>query len=282
LVFFLISGCMLWTPQWHQPDAGMPDSDVSWLVEKAEAKTQAIADRGSLVDAIEAYETVLTNNPDHLETLAALAELYILLGEAYCDRASEKKAHYRKAIRYSEQAMYARAAFKRRVLEGEPTWLACRALGADGMNAMSTWCWAVLAIYRDCLGPAGRLVNYRWMPRVHQVLERMTSIDATWGNGFLDVQWGLFYLAAPKIIGGNPAQSAVHFNRAVARAPQRDLNRWFRARYRHLNAGDKQSFVADMRTVATQPADASRKASPWGSHCRRSAAEMLDHIDTYF
>jgi tetratricopeptide (TPR) repeat protein len=278
----LVSGCMLWTPQWQQADSLMPDSDVSWLVEQAEDKTQTIADRRSMIEAIEAYETVLTSNPTHFETLTKLAKLYVLLGDAYTDGIPEKKAHYRRAMRYSEQALYTQPEFKGRILQGEATWDACRGVGPNGMNAMSTWNMAVLMMYRDCLGPTGRLLNYRWMQRVKQVLERMTRIDPTWGRGFLDVQWGLYYASTPEILGGDLVKSARHFDRAIDQSPEQHLNRWFRARYCYQALGDKQAFIADMQTVAGHPIDENREGGAWVAYCRRNAAESLDHINDYF
>jgi hypothetical protein len=273
-------GCMAWKPGWRRPPANR-GAAAPVLLEDAERLAASVVDRESLERAIAAHESVLASAAEDFSALAALSHLHLLLGDAYVTAGSEKRSSFRLARSYAERAMYTNPDFRRLGEGGEPTWAACRALGAREMDAMGFWVNAVFYEYKE-RGMISQVLNFRWMGRAKTVLARMAEIDPQWAGGGVDFIWGIYYLAIPESVGGDREKSAARLQKAIDEGPDRLLHRWGRAKYYCVKMHDRATFVRDLEWIVAQDPGAMRDLPAWRNYFVSDAKKMLREVDRYF
>jgi tetratricopeptide (TPR) repeat protein len=251
-------------------------------LEKAAALERAADSLAGLRSAIAAYEAVLKVAPMCYRASASLAQLHLLLGDAYAETAGGKRECFTRAMQYAEAAMFANPAFRERVLKGEPTWEACDALGAAEMDAMLFWVNAVFYAYKDGQSGFGQVVNFRWIKRARRVMEHMTSVEAGWERGILHLTWGLYYLSVPESLGGDRTKSAECFEKAVKSGPDDLVHRWARAKYYCVKMGNGRLFREDLEWVLSRDVRRSPGNAAWNMFFIRDARRLLDNSDRYF
>ena len=275
-----LSGCVHWqsdfsTWQVEDADAEVLLADANRLMDRAD-------NRENLLEAISAFKEVLRADPENYKALYELSNGYILLGDGYSERTSERIRHYRSALLYSERAMYTNPAFRKKIDDGVPVWLAVDALTTREMEAMLFWSTAIFYYYKDGLGPIRQTINFRWITRARRVLERMSELDPDWGGGAVHFSWGLYYLAIPVRVGGDRERSADYFEKAIAVGPDRLLNRWGRAKYFHVKMQNPEQFREDLQWILEQDLESVSGSRAWNFYFVQDAREMLDQAHTYF
>jgi tetratricopeptide (TPR) repeat protein len=276
------AGCMVWHPQWPELSHASAPADAAGRLEEADRLGRGADSRNSIAAAVAAYQAYLETDPANYQVCVTLAQLHLLLGDAYASSKSEKRDYFQKAMVYAERAMFTNPSFRQGIQHGEPTWEACRVLGVQEMEAMMFWVNGVFYTYKEGQGYFGQVINFRWVQRARQVMEHMTSVDPDWGGGALHFTWGVYYLSIPESIGGDRKKSAEFFSKAIEVGPHQLLNRWGRAKYFHVKMKNPQGFREDLEWVLSQDVVRSPGHAAWNTFFMRDARQMLDTMDRYF
>jgi hypothetical protein len=283
----LLVGCMSWTPGWegaarsaNSASAGesAPGPDRAG----ADALFENAGDAGRLQQAIREYEALLPSATDPGAVLARLSEAHILFGAAYADGKRAKAHAYTTGIRYAERALAGNPAFLRRVEAGEALGEASAELGRAEIRPMLFWVTGVAYYYKECLGGLGHLLQFRWMLRTRQVMERMMELDPAYEHGAVPFSLAIYFIGLPASAGGDLERSAELLAQSVADAPTSLLARWGRAKYLHVRTGDRAAFRQDLEWVLAQ--DPARAESPlrWNVYFQRDARALLARIESLF
>ncbi len=282
-----LGGCMSWTPGWEGSPSGTGAAAVGGgtpgpALERAEALFESAGDIVRLRQAIREYETLLPSAPDPGAVLARLSEAHILFGAAYADDKNAKAHAYITGIRYAERAMAGNPAFRRRVEGGESLGDASAELGRAEIRPMLFWVTGVSYYYKECLGGLGHLLQFRWMLRTRQVMERMMELDPAYEHGAVPFSLAIYFIGLPASAGRDLERSAELLAQSVAEAPTSLLARWGRAKYLHVRTGDRSAFREDLEWVLAQ--DPARAESPlrWNVYFQRDARDLLDRIESLF
>lgn len=272
----------MWRPQWPDTQAGISTNDVPDLLDLADRKCRNAVSAESLESAIAAYQDVLALEPLNLDANVALSHLNLLLGDGYVEKRSQKRKNFLEAMRYAEAAMFSNPAFRNRVGQGEPTWVACDVLGEREMDAMFFWVNAVFYQFKEARWPPFQALNYRWIKRARRVMEHMTSLRPEGKNPLLDFVWGTYYLSIPVSVGGDREKAADYFGAAVDNAPDQLLPRWGRAKYYHVKMKNQQAFQEDMEWVLAHEGEDTADHPAWRAFFIQDARRMLLQMDRPF
>jgi len=282
LTTVLLSGCFSWQPDWKLPAVKSPGKDISILSEHARDLFAHADNRQMLLLAMQVQREAIMAEPENKEALALLANQNILFGAAYAKNANEREEAYLEAMQIAAQALYANPVFRKRVDRGESLWEAVDTLKKDDLDAMGFWVTALFYWYKDCQGAIAQALNFRWIGRARQVMERMTQLDPDWGHGMLHFTWGIYFLAIPEAVGGDRELSATYFEKAIATGPNWLQHRWGRGRYYHIKMGNKEECRKDLEWVLAQ--DISQAGGPyaWRYYIQEDARKILDNLENYF
>jgi hypothetical protein len=286
-VLAVVGACMSWTPGWQGSSlpagsAAHGEPSPSSALANAEALFENAGDASRLQQAIREYEALLPTAADPGPVLARLSEAHILFGAAYADGKRAKAHAYTTGIRYAERAMAENPAFLRRVTAGEPLGDASAELGRAEIRPMLFWVTGVSYYYKECLGGLGHLLQFRWMLRTRQVMERMMELDPAYEHGAVPFSLAIYYIGLPASAGRDLERSAELLAQSVADAPTSLLAPWGRAKYLHVRTGDRAAFRQDLEWVLAQ--DPGRAESPlrWNVYFQRDARDLLGRIESLF
>ena len=282
-----VGGCMSWTPGWEgsplsSGSASAGESAPSSALARAEALFENAGDAPQLQQAIREYEALLPSAADPGAVLARLSEAHILFGAAYADGKNAKAGAYTTGIRYAERAMAGNPAFRRRVEAGEPLGDASAELTRAEIRPMLFWVTGVSYYYKECLSGLGHLLQFRWMLRTRQVMERMMELDPAYEHGAVPFSLAIYFIGLPASAGRDLERSAELLAQSIADAPTSLLARWGRAKYLHVRTGDRAAFRQDLEWVLAQ--DPARAESPrrWNVYFQRDARDLLGRIESLF
>ncbi len=282
LLLSLGSGCMMWRPRWPDPQADPSTNGVPSLLRAAEQKCQVAVSAESVESAIAAYQGVVALDPLNFEANLALSHLHLLLGDAYVEKRSQKRECFLKAMRYAEAAMFINPEFRNRIKEGEPTWVACEALGEQERDAMFFWVNAVFYMFKEAQWAPFQALNYRWIKRAKLVMEQMTVIRPNGQDPLSDFVWGAYYLSIPVSVGGDRKKAIEYFDSAVDNAPDRLLPRWGRAKYYHAKMKNLKAFREDLEWVLAHEAEGTSDHPAWHAFFIQDARRLLEQMDRTF
>jgi tetratricopeptide (TPR) repeat protein len=268
---------MSWTPGWRLAGGTAVSVDPEALRSQAQALVLEADTREKVEALIGCYEGVIKIDTQDCDALSKLGEYRCLLGAAYAKSRAEKKREYYLAIQFCERAMATNPEFKALVSDGKDVGEACRVLGVREMDAVFFWSMAISHLFKECQGPIGSMVNFSWMKRCRQVMERMLVVAPEWRDGVVSFSWGIYYLGLPKAVGGDMNKSSDFLDRAIQAGPKPILHRWGRAKYYDVKMGDAKAFREDLEWVLTQdPRQSVNPTYPWSAYFQRDAKTMLD------
>lgn len=282
LLSLILAGCFNWKSDFSPRVVKSPVAESEVLFNTAKMLADKADDADKLKDAITAFEKVVEADPNHYDALTYLSTYYLLLGDGYTKKRSEKVNYFRKALGYSERAMYTNQAFKELIDGGAKVWEAVDSLTINEMDAMLFWTTAVFYYYKEGLGAFGQMINYPWVKRAKHVMEIMTKLDPAWGGGGIYFTWGIYYLSIPVGIGGNRKLSAEYFEKAIEAGPDWLLNRWGRAKYFHVKMRNPDQFKEDLQWVISQDIEKAGGPLAWKFYFVNDAKFMLAQMDKYF
>lgn len=252
------------------------------LADEARRKLSSADSAALLVEAMDAYRTVLRADPLNYEALATLANLHTLLGTAYTTSRREKARNFRQGIRYAELAMYTNPRFRELVDAGVKPWDASHVLTEREAEAMFFWVTGVFYLFKEGMSLPGKVSNLVWIERGGRFLGRLDQIDPEWRGGALQFSWALYYYILPTSHGGNKALARVFLERSIKDSPEWLVTRWGRAGYFHVIARDEAGFRRDLEWVlARDIARPGGELFAWKVHFQRNARFLLDHTERY-
>jgi hypothetical protein len=120
------------------------------------------------------------------------------------------------------------------------------------------------------------------MARNTAVMKHLREVAPDWQHGAVHFAWGIYYLALPKVAGGDMELSRQSLDRAVEVGPHSLLPRWGRAKYYAVKTGDRQLFEDDLAWVVAQDPQQMDSPYPWNVYFQRDARAMLEDIGRYF
>ncbi len=267
-------GCMAWRPQWPGDSSAPTPEVVAARLAEADGLAALATDRAGIEAAIAGYEQVVTLDPGQAGAHVNLAHLHLLLGDGHARSRAEKRVHFLKAMHHAEAAMYTNDAFRERIQAGEPTWVACTALGESEIDAMFFWVNAVFYQFKETLSAVNQAIHSRWIQRARLVMDHMATL-APEHDVRIDFLFGAYYLSIPTAIGGDRERSAAYFNAAVENAPDMLLPRWGRAKYFHVKMDNPQEFREDLIWVITRNMDEMQDHPAWKQFLVDDARRML-------
>jgi hypothetical protein len=282
ILIFMLWGCISWQPAWEQTPKSGKTAAAEPLLLKAQKQALSAEDRATLQSTILAYQRVLEVDPANYQALSALGNLTILLGAAYTDNRSEKIQLYRKAMRFSEQAMYTNSDFKQRVDQGQKPWDASQVLTQREVDVMFYWVTAVLYHFKEGMSLPEKIANVKWIRWCGEFLLRIEAIDPTWGGGGVQFSLALYYGILPQSMGGDVKKSEAYLGQSLEVGPDWLLNRWGRAKYFSVRDKNRSRFEADLRWVVDQDIHKAGGDYAWKVYFQRDAEKMLADIDQYF
>jgi hypothetical protein len=281
-LILMLWGCVSWQPDWEQAPKSAKTGDVELLLQKAQTLALQADDRTTLQNTMSAYHTVLAIDPANYQALSALGNLAILMGAAYTDDRSEKIQLYRKAMRFSEQAMYTNSEFKQRVDLGQKPWEASQVLTQREVDAMFYWVTAVLYYFKEGMSLPEKIANVKWIRWSGDFLLRIEAIDPSWGGGGVQFSLALYYGILPQSMGGNATKSEAYLGQSIEIGSGWLMNRWGRAKYFAVRDKNRPRFEADLRWVVDQDIQKAGGDYAWKVYFQRDAEKMLSDIDRYF
>ncbi len=200
------------------------------------------------------------------------------MGAAFCESKSEKKYHYKEAIRLCEKAMATNAQFIISINEGNDITTAAKNLTLNEIDAMGYWYTARFYYFKECLKPMGRVLNTKIVIDNNKMIEQIDLLDPNWAGGGNFFSRGLYYIAVPERFGGSKTIAEEEFNRAVEIGPDYIVNRWGRAKYLYHLTGNTEGFKKDLIWVISQDPKKSGNTFPWNVYFQNDARKMLSEI----
>lgn len=277
-----LAGCVSWQPGWTEAPAAAPTADASELLARAATLARDADSEAKLRAAIDAYESALELDPGSYEALTQLCQWNILAAAAYTSSRNEKREIYKRAIRYCDRALYTNAGFRELVDGGASLEEAAAALSLREASAMMHWVTGMSYYFKEGLSAVGRLTGYRLILETEALLTRMTELDPDYSDGVVHFSRGIYYLGLPKFAGGDDAKSLELLRRAEEVGPGSLLIRWGRAKYYHVETGNREAFERDLRWVLAQDPGSASTPYAWNVYFQRDAAKLLSEIDRLF
>jgi hypothetical protein len=279
---FFLTQCFTYHSNWHIPESKEVKISVTKLHKKADTLIFSANTKEKLLKVIDIYETILEAEPQNHKALYELGHLYLLVGDGYSQKRSEKKDCFKKALNYNEHAMYTNPLFKKKIDSGSDVWQAAVVLTEKDMDLMLFWTTAVFYYYKECLGAFGQMINYHWIRRAKKMMEFMYDTNPDYAGGAPHFTWALYYLSIPKSVGGNKIKSEELFAKAIEVGPDWLLNRWGRAKYFHVKMQNREAFRQDLEWILKQDLNKLNGHPAWKIYFINDAHNMLTNIDKYF
>jgi hypothetical protein len=273
---------MSWRPGWTYSREATGTGDIDALLKRAHEKGQQADTEEKLAALIATYELILSIEPDHRHSLTDLCSYYTLLGTAYRQERDGKADAYMQAIRYCEQAMYLNVNFKKRGDLGESLWDASAVLVAEDADAMGYWATAVLYYFKEVVPDPLKPFHARWLTRARIVMERVEAVKPEWSGGANYFNLGIYYLATPKVMGGDLSKAEEYFAKAAATGPDWLLTPWGKAKFYYPLTGDRQAFDQDLAWVLTRNPHETGEPYAWSIYFQQQARELLAQGDKLF
>lgn len=281
-IALFLEGCISWKKGWEEEFTPGKEGNAYVFLKEANTKIQEADTGEKLMASIDCYEKVITVDPRNYEALYKLGCYHILMGASYSDTKKDKKFHYKEALKLCEKAMYLNMEFKKRIDSGETIWTACNALTEHEIDAMGYWTVALLYYYKECLSGPALIFNYKWIKRVHIVMERIHEINPEWSGGANYFNWAICYVALPESVGGDMKKAEELFEKAEEVGPKWLITRWGRAKYFHVKAKNREGFKKDLHWVLEQDLREADGPYPWNVYFQREAKTLLEQENLIF
>ena len=231
--------------------------------------------KNKILDAISAYEAVLTLDPENIEALNQLASLNLLLGTAFTDGRREKSDVFNRAKHLSETAMNTNSAVVKQIEAGNQYWQSADALSAREARSMLLWVTAVQYEFKEGMNVFQQFFRIRDLANTLPLLHRLEKID----NGSLvdavNFALAINYYVLPGSMGGDPELADEYIEKLSNRSGNRLFNRWATGRYYSDLTGSAEGTLADLRWVASQDIADFQDPYPWRVYFQSDAISLL-------
>jgi tetratricopeptide (TPR) repeat protein len=282
IITLALTQCFTYHPDWQIPESVDRETNIDKIIQKTNSLVHNADSKEKVMELISLYESVLRADPQNFKALYELSHLYLLAGDGYSEKKSEKKVFFKRSLRNSEHAMYTNIRFKDKIVSGAEVWEAVDVLTENEIDLMLFWTTAVFYYYKECLGPMGQMINYKWIRRAKNVMEKMYEINPDYAGGAPHFTWALYYLSLPGSVGGDRKKSEELFAKAIEVGPDWLLNRWGRAKYFHVKMQKREYFKQDLEWILRQDINNMKGHPAWKIYFMNDAKNMLAQIDNYF
>lgn len=119
--------------------------------------------------------------------------------------------------------------------------------------------------------------------KVEQIMLRVLELDETFYNGAAHLFLGAYYGAKPKLYGGKPEESRLHFERALAISDRQFL--LAQVTYAEIYgrmAFDRNLYENLLHEVLNFPVESKPEFALSNQVAKRRARRLLDQVDMYF
>jgi len=272
------------------------------LLAEGDAFWKKRADPAALAQALSRWQQAIALKDDDWQSYARLARGYFFQADAQvgltamggdypfdADDAVDRAAanRYKRLLRRGYQTalrgMAARSReFEQRLAGGIDLEDAVRVMRKDAAPLVY-WYVANLASFARADG-YGALFSARG--KILGCIEHLHRIDPDYYYRGADRLLGIYYAAAPAMVGGNLNRSRAHFDTAARAAPAFLTTVLFTAEFLDRRAKDRRSFEAHLKAVLaalppTDPAVAD-DIGPENETAKLKAKRLLGRIDHYF
>jgi hypothetical protein len=281
--------------------SGDEDSRHKQLVAEGDELWKRRADPQALAAALFKWQQATAIQDDDWQTYARLARGYFFqadqvalaaMGGDYpfdaddaVDReaARQYKQLLRRGYKVALRGMAARSReFEMRLQGGIDLEDAVRVMHKDAA-ALVYWYVSNLAAWARADG-YGALFSMR--NRILGCIEHLYRIDPDYFYRGADRLLGIYYAAAPAMVGGSLPRSRAHFESAQRAAPHFLMTQLFTAEFLDRRAKDRRSFESHLKAVLAAPAPSdpaiAADVGPENESAKQKAKQLLTRIDRYF
>ena len=264
----------------------------------AEAAWARRADPAQAATAIARYEEAVRIKDDDWRTYARLSQALFFLADAHlgfqamggdypydlddvADRAAA--ARYRRTLRRGyEVALRGMAArspeFEQRLRAGIDLETAIKVIRKDAAPLLY---WYVSNLASSARAE-GFTALFRSRSKSVASIDQMRAIDPGYYHAGADRLLGIYYAAAPPVVGGNLDRSKRHFDAAIAADPGYQMTSVFVAEFLARKLKDRALFEQRLQAVIASPPDQDGEIAAENAAARKKAQRLLGRIDRYF
>jgi len=121
------------------------------------------------------------------------------------------------------------------------------------------------------------------LPRVQAIMERIIEVDEEYYFGGAHLFLGIFYSGRPKVLGGDPEQARMHFQRAIDISHGRFLlSKVYFARYYAVMIQYRELFEQNLKDVINSPNDILPRQVLANVLAKEEAKQLLEETDELF
>jgi hypothetical protein len=121
------------------------------------------------------------------------------------------------------------------------------------------------------------------LSKVEVMMERIRELDETFFFGGAHLFYGTFYGSRPEMLGGDPARSKKHLERAIEITGGRYLMaKYLLAKFYAVQTQDRELFETTLREIIDAPSDLFPEQRLANELAKRRARRMLERVDDLF
>jgi hypothetical protein len=132
----------------------------------------------------------------------------------------------------------------------------------------------------------GYAALFNMRTRILGCIEHLHRIDPNYFYRGADRLLGIYYAAAPAVVGGNLLRARAHFDTATRAAPQFLTTQLFTAEFLDRRAKDRRSYERRLNAILAAPAPTDPALAddlgPENAAAKEKAKRLLARIDRYF
>jgi hypothetical protein len=253
-------------------------------MEEADALWQKRDNRADLEKAIAVWEEIVKSDPNQAEAYVRLSRAYYFLADGHLaldpnTKEEEELAVYTKGVNAGEQAL----------LRMEPDFEATMRAGGEFEDAIGKisvkgvppayWYCVNLGRFATKKGLSTRLY---YKDKLKAAMEKIQSLDPKYFYGAADRYLGSFYSVLPSIAGKDLDKSKVHFDAALAAAPEYLTTRVVKAEFLAVELDDETMYRSLLDEVLKGQETDNPDIAPENRAAKRRAQKMLNNIGDVF
>ncbi len=247
-------------------------ADALWAERVEEAK---------LLEALNAYETVLDADPNNRHALRRLTRGLYFHATGFPPENDEKIARLDRAIQYGTRCIGLNEEISRAIeVEGEKERDAVQYATIDDVPCLY-WTASALGQWGRASGIAKTLKH---IPTVKAYMSKIEELDASFFNHGPARYWGAYYAVLPGFAGRDLEKSAEYFAESIEAAPQYLPTKYLRADTLAVANDDAVQFTEDLLSMIQTAPDLVPEADITPENIREQvkARELLLQRDELF
>jgi hypothetical protein len=227
------------------PSSATIAAETTETLADAESLWMQRVDGAKLEQALAAYETKLTTNPNDRHALERLVRGWYFYGDAFSDDQTIKLERWAKAIDFGNRCLNLNAGFAGKVKGGEKEKDAASALVKDDV-VCAYWTSTALGKWAKAQGLTTTL---KYIPSVKAYMTRVDELEPSFFHYGPARYWGAYYAALPSFAGKDLEKSKTYLAASIEGAPNYLGTRVIRAEFLATQTRDLALFDAELKYV---------------------------------